>query len=280
MDIFSQELLKLQNIYKDNCNYNKSLNSRENNDSINNNENQKYINEVNNNNKNNDDIAINDSHNNSKKNVNNIINNLDNKDYNNTHKIDNNNKIKLEKIHQLSLNNINNLINQQTKKKLGSHETNFFQDTSKIINNETKDATDKDNEYLNDKWPSPLHIEKEVQNVKNNNEISKEVSEESIDFTNISLAENLNINQEVYNKTINITKKNSNISKLDIQNKLNKINIDPNDKLNNISKKANIINQGITNDNFNEEFLKNYDKFSDSWRKEVDKMLKKGKEKK
>ena len=34
------------------------------------------------------------------------------------------------------------------------------------------------------------------------------------------------------------------------------------------------------NDNFNEEFMKYYDKFSDSWRKEVDKMLKKGNDKK
>ena len=32
----------------------------------------------------------------------------------------------------------------------------------------------------------------------------------------------------------------------------------------------------LKNDNFNEEFMKYYDKFSDSWRKEVDKMLKKG----
>ena len=163
---------------------------------------------------------------------------------------------------------------------MGSHEVNNFQDTSKIINNETKDATEKENEYLNDKWPSPLYIEKETEKDKNNNDnkiISKEESEESIDLTNISLAENLNINQEVYNNAINMTKNNRNISKLDIQNKLNKKNID---KLNDIPKKINLSNQGITNDNFNEEFLKNYDKFSDSWRKEVDKMIKKGKEKK
>ena len=281
MDIFSQELLKLQNIYKDNFNYNKNINSKENNDN-NDIENQKYINEINNN-TNNDDIGINDTNNNnnSKKNVNHVIINLANTDNNNSHKTDlNNDNIKLEKIHQLSLNNINNLINQQNKKKLGSHEANNFQDTSKIINNETKDATDKENEYLNEKWPSPLYKEKGMENDKNNNEIeSKEISEESIDLTNISLAENLNINQEVYNNTINLTKKNSNISKLDIQNKLNKKKLDLNDKLNNISKKVNLINQTITNDNFNEEFLKNYDKFSDSWRKEVDKMLKKGKEK-
>ena len=47
-----------------------------------------------------------------------------------------------------------------------------------------------------------------------------------------------------------------------------------------IPKQLNFINQSTTNDNFNDEFLKYYDKFSDSWRKEVDKMLKKGNDKK
>ena len=37
--------------------------------------------------------------------------------------------------------------------------------------------------------------------------------------------------------------------------------------------KLNFIKQKIPND-FNEEFLKNYDKCSDSWRKEVEKMIK------
>ena len=178
-------------------------------------------------------------------------------------------KNKLEKIHQLSLNNINNIINQNNKKRGGSLEANF-QDTSKIINNETKDATEKDNECLNDKWPSPLYNE----NKEENKEISKETSkrEESIDLTNISLAENLNINEEAYNNVLN-SKKN-NIGKLDFKNKLNKKNNEENKKN---PKKLNFINQDIVNDNFNEEFLKYYDKFSDSWRKEVDKMLKKGK---
>ena len=281
MDVFSQELLKLQNKYNDNINYKKDINIKDVKEK-NENKSQKLITEINNNNAIKDDFTINDINNNNSKNKNIITINIDNKDMSiNRTDINNNNKNnKLEKKHQLSLNNINSLINQQNKKKVGSHEVNNFQDTSKIINNETKDATEKENEYLNDKWPSPLYIEKETENEKNNNDnkiISKEESEESIDLTNISLAENLNINQEVYNNAINMTKNNRNISKLDIQNKLNKKNID---KLNDIPKKINLSNQGITNDNFNEEFLKNYDKFSDSWRKEVDKMIKKGKEKK
>ena len=49
-----------------------------------------------------------------------------------------------------------------------------------------------------------------------------------------------------------------------------KINED--ERIKKMPKKLNFMN-----DNFNEEFMKYYDKFSDSWRKEVDKMLKKGK---
>ena len=71
--------------------------------------------------------------------------------------------------------------------------------------------------------------------------------------------------------------KKNNIGKLDFENKLIRKNED-NDKVKKIPKNLNLINQEVANDNFNEEFLKYYDKFSDSWRKEVDKMLKKGKE--
>ena len=180
----------------------------------------------------------------------------------------------MEKIHQLSLNNINNLMNQQNRKRGNSSEANNFQDTSKIINNETKDATEKENECLNDKWPSPLYLEKKEKEKEVNNEINKE-DEESIDITNISLADNLNINEEMYKNALNIKK--NNIGKLDFENKLIRKNED-NDKVKKIHKNLNLINQEVVNDNFNEEFLKYYDKFSDSWRKEVDKMLKKGKE--
>ena len=281
MDIFSQELLKLQNIYKDNDNYNddKIINSNKNNTNLKENdenkERQNIIIEINNNN----NSKINND-NNDKESINSFINNTNS---NNESDINNKNNIiflqkknKLEKIHQLSLNNINNLINQQNKKRGGSLEANNFQDTSKIINNETKDATEKDNECLNDKWPSPLYIEKKEKEKEINNEINKE-DEESIEFTNISLADNLNINEEVYKNALNVKK--NNIGKLDFENKLiNKNNEDNKDNINKISNNLNCINQEVANDNFNEEFLKYYDKFSDSWRKEVDKMLKKVKE--
>ena len=296
MDIFSQELLKLQNLYKEN-NINSNLNKNNfNNLNINENEANKKQNsiiEVNINNKKND-IKIN----NIPKiiNLNNIIiDNASNINNINTSKIHeneininnnilNNNialpkKSKLEKIQQLSLSNINNLISQQNKRRGGSLEANNLQDTSKMINIETKDTTEKENECLNDKWPSPLYIEKkkekEKENIHKEDNSNKEEDEESIDLTNISLADNLNINQEIYNNALN--KKKSNVGKLDFKNKLDQKNNEDN-KIKKTSKIVNFVNQGIINDNFNEEFLKYYDKFSDSWRKEVDKIFKKEKE--
>ena len=319
MDIFTQELLKLQSIFKENENNNNTNNSNNNksaknissnknmntnlnlnnienesNNNINNKENPKFIIEVNTKSKINNDnnYKVNNLNNNTNNINNNVNNNIiiskeskDNNDYiyetdiNTINNNINNNYLpkrnKLEKIHQLSLNDINNLFNQQNKKRGGSLEGNF-QDTSKIINNETKDTTEKDNECLNDKWPNPLYEDKDKDKKLESKEISKE-DKESIDLTNISLADNLNINEEVYNNAIN-SKKN-NIGKLDFKNKLKKNN-DENDKMKKIPKQLNFINQSTTNDNFNDEFLKYYDKFSDSWRKEVDKMLKKGNDKK
>ena len=304
MDIFSQELLKLQNLCKEKendkttNNYNISLNLKENDINL---EQQKSIIDTNYKNTKNNELKINNININkiNPKNINlkNIIDNTNNHIYKNdkdkdsinnyetdiNNIINNNNNLcppkknKLEKIHQLSLNNINNIINQQNKKRGGSLEANTFQDTSKIINIETKDTTEKENECLNDKWPSPLYIEKEKKKENNDKENSKEIDDtNSIDLSNISLADNLNINQEVYNNALNMKK--SNVGKLDFKNKLDKKGNEDN-KIKKTPKKINLINQGIVNDNFNEEFLKYYDKFSDSWRKEVDKMLKKGKEK-
>jgi len=276
MDIFSQELLKLQNIYKDNMDYNKNVNITDNTSH----ENQRIITEIN--------INKNMNNNINSKNTNNLEISIDNKDKNKINETDRNNtninvqkKNKLEKIHQLSLNNINNLINKNNKKKTNSLEANNFQDSNKINYNETKDTTEKENEYLNDKWPSPLCIEKMKNAEKNNKEIiiKKENEEESIDLSNISLAENLNIDQEVYKNALNQTRKNNNNFKLDFKNKFKKNN-ETNNTIKKLPKNNNFVNQEIVNDNFNEEFLKNYDKFSDSWRKEVDKMIKKGKGKK
>ena len=298
MDIFSQELLKLQNLYKEN-NINSNINKNNfNNLNINENEvneKQNSIIEGNINNKKND-IKINSIP--KTINLNNIIidntSNINNintsknheKEININNNILNNNialpkKSKLEKIQQLSLSNINNLINQQNKRRGGSLEANNLQDTSKIINIETKDTTEKENECLNDKWPSPLIIvkkkekEKEKENINKEDNSNKEEDEETIDLSNISLADNLNINQEIYNNAL-ITKK-SNVGKLDFKNKLGQKNNEDN-KIKKTPKIVNFVNQGIINDNFNEEFLKYYDKFSDSWRKEVDKIFKKEKE--
>ena len=79
------------------------------------------------------------------------------------------------------------------------------------------------------------------------------------DENNISLAENLNINEEEYKRALNNcqnTKKKKNNSYF-IKN------------LNLIKPKQ---NKELFND-FNQEFLKNVDNFSESWRKEVEKMM-------
>ena len=79
------------------------------------------------------------------------------------------------------------------------------------------------------------------------------------DENNISLAENLNINEEEYKRALNNcqnTKKKKNNSYF-IKN------------LNLIMPKQ---NKELFND-FNQEFLKNVDNFSESWRKEVEKMM-------
>ena len=296
MDIFTQELLKLQNIYKDdktgsfsynNNNYTKN-NSHYNTNANNSKkkliekESQKLVVEntknklTNDNYNNNSNIRINTN------NINNMINTEmkenKNKHYETT--INSNNTIqknKFEKIHQLPLNNINNIIKKQNKERGNSLEVNNFQDTSKLINIETKDATEKENnEFINEKWSSLLNIEKiklkEKEKTMEINDTNKSVEEkDSIDLSNISLADNLNINEEMYNIALNKNKKI--VGKL-LDLKSDKIGKELNEpeKLKKIPKKFNFMN-----DNFNEEFMKYYDKFSDSWRKEVDKMLKKGK---
>ena len=298
MDIFSQELLKLQNIFKNdkssNISYisnNLSKNITHYNTNANNSrkllidkEKQKLIIEINNN-------INNKSNNNEKtnirintKNINNILINTAKKE--NTHyetSINSNNNQKLkkfEKIHQLPLNNINNIIKKQNKERGNSLEANNFQDTSKLINIETKDATEKENnEYINEKWPNLINLEKRKEKEKtmeindNTNESieEKEKNKESIDLSNISLADNLNINEEMYNLALIKNKKKMG-KLLDLKSEKIGKKISEEERIKKMPKKLNFMN-----DNFNEEFMKYYDKFSDSWRKEVDKMLKKGK---
>ena len=103
-----------------------------------------------------------------------------------------------------------------------------------------------------------------------NNKANKDINQSlvikssQVDLENISLADNININEELYNNVLNNAKKNMKQLK---RNKSGK----------NIKKKDNLgilnFSSKVENNNFNDEFLKNYDYFSDSWRKEADKML-------
>ena len=103
-----------------------------------------------------------------------------------------------------------------------------------------------------------------------NNKANKDINQSlviknsQVDLENISLADNININEDLYNNVLNNAKKNMKQLK---RNKSGK-NIKTKDNLGilNFSSK-------VGNNNFNDEFLKNYDYFSDSWRKEADKML-------
>jgi len=294
MDIFSQELLKLQNIYKNDksssyISNNLSKNITHYNTNANNSrkllidkEKQKLMIEINTN-KSNNNINENNKIRINTKNINNTTNNntaiKENQHYETTINSSNTQKLKkFEKIHQLPLNNINNIIKKQNKERGNSLEINNFQDTSKLINIETKDATEKENnEYINEKWSSLLNVERKKEKEKektleiNNNQNESIEEKESIDLSNISLADNLNINKEIYNISVNKNKikmgKLLDLKSEKIGNKLNE-----EERIKKLPKKLNFIN-----DNFNEEFMKYYDKFSDSWRKEVDKMIKKGK---
>ena len=290
MDIFSQELLKLQNIYKSDksssyTSNNLSKNITHYNTNANNSrkllidkDKQKLMLEINNNkssnNNENKNMRINT------KNINNITINTaikESKHYETSINYNNNQKLKkFEKIHQLPLNNINNLIKKQNKERGNSLEVNNFQDTSKLINIETKDATEKENnEYINEKWSSSLNIEKRKEKEKtleiNNNQNESIEEKDSIELSNISLADNLNINEEIYNIAVNKNKKKMG-KLLDLKSEKIGKKLNEEERIKKLPKKLNFIN-----DNFNEEFMKYYDKFSDSWRKEVDKMLKKGK---
>jgi len=97
--------------------------------------------------------------------------------------------------------------------------------------------------------------------IKNRNDSQNNQSSSLRDDNNISLAENLNINEEEYKKALNKCQNNKirrfkNNSQ--VINNLNLMSHQPKE---------------VYND-FNKEFLKNVDNFSESWRKEVEKMMK------
>lgn len=171
------------------------------------------------------------------------------------------------------MNNINNIIKKQNRERGNSNEGINFQDTSKLINIETKDATEKDNnEYTNEKLSYNINKENnhEKEKAMEINDKNKSMEEkDSIELSNISLVDNLNINEENYNIALNKNKR-----------KMGKLLELKSEKIGNKNKEEERIKKvpkklNFMNDNFNEEFMKYYDKFSDSWRKEVDKMLKK-----
>ena len=87
-------------------------------------------------------------------------------------------------------------------------------------------------------------------------------SSSKYDLENISLDNNVNMNTEICKNS----KNKSNI------NKLEKNKSDKNLKINNKVGLLNF-NSKVGSYNFNDEFLKGYEYFSESWRKEVDKML-------
>ena len=99
------------------------------------------------------------------------------------------------------------------------------------------------------------------------NEVKKENNSQNnqtyslIDENNISLAENLNINEEEYKKALEKCANNCQIRLKNNSHILNNLNL--------VSQKQ----QNETISDFNQEFLKNVNNFSKSWRKAVEKMM-------
>ena len=134
------------------------------------------------------------------------------------------------------------IINEMSNKVKGIDEFNKSQNNNNAFNN-TNNINNID----------------EMKKDKKNETISNKSSQN--DLENISLADNLNINEEAYKNALN---KNGN--KLSKNNSGNSLN--PKNKIGMLN-----FNSKVGSKNFNDEFLKDYDNFSESWRKEVDKML-------
>ena len=162
--------------------------------------------------------------------------------------------------------NDNNILKEQNKEfnnKLELIEKNLrnIKQENKLI----KENLINKNKIINDIQNNIILFTEEFNKIKNKNETnnlkedftSGRKNEEESD-SNISLSDNLNININKYNYNNNIKSNGSVLTK-------------PSSKLNlNIEK----------NKDFNDEFLENYNEFSPSWRKEVDKMLERKKNKK
>ena len=141
------------------------------------------------------------------------------------------------------LNNINSQIEEIKKNKKDIKQELENKDT--IIKN------------LNDKMDIFNKEMIKMKNIINNINIKNSIG----DLENISIAENSNINNELlFNEKNNSNKKMK-------KNKSGK-NLKKNDNLEILN-----FSNNVGSANFNDEFLKNYENFSESWRKEVDKML-------
>ena len=141
------------------------------------------------------------------------------------------------------LNNINSQIEEIKKNK---------KDIKQELEN--KDVIIKN---LNDKMDIINKEMIKMKNIINNINIKNSIG----DLENISIAENSNINNELlFNEKNNSNKKMK-------KNKSGK-NLKKNDNLEILN-----FSNNVGSANFNDEFLKNYENFSESWRKEVDKML-------
>ena len=100
----------------------------------------------------------------------------------------------------------------------------------------------------------------EIKLINNSNNSDKKINYSLSDENNISLAENININEEEYKKALNKCQ-NTKSKKKNNSYYINNLDL--------IKPKQN--KEPVSD--FNQEFLKNVDNFSESWRKEVEKMM-------
>ena len=170
------------------------------------------------------------------------------------------------------------LENENLSKKIGALKKkidNLNKDNSKI----KADLSDK-TKMLNDMKLTIDVFNKELKKLqkdkseKSEEKGSKALSDSNLDdLNNVSLAENLNIDNENYRKMM--------------ENRWGKVGNEGRSTIGNVRDgnkkfgiKLNLNSEAIqkesdtVNEDFNAEFLKNYDNFSESWRREVDKMLK------
>ena len=148
-----------------------------------------------------------------------------------------------------SNNNNNNCNANQSDNKIKKIELNKkinLKGTELSSNNEKTPSTGIGNAYEK----KNLSNEVKKENISQNNQTYS-----LIDENNISLAENLNINEKEYRKAL---EKCANNNQIRLNNNLNLVN-----------KKQ----QNETYSDFNQEFLKNVNNFSKSWRKAVEKMM-------